>query len=88
MSVKEITDRKRKKEEKKTEKNTDRIQTKLNFCHIRYNAKILPQESIIRDKQISEEYLERKVLGIHTFPKKIISNQLNIFFLNKLEENL
>ena len=61
MSVKEINDGKRKKEEKKTEKNTDRIQTKLNVCHIRYNAKILPQESIIRDKQISEEYLERKV---------------------------
>ena len=38
------TDRKRKeKEERNKEKNTDRAQTKLNSPHVRYNGKILPQ---------------------------------------------
>ena len=44
VSVKENTDRKRKeKEERNKEKNTDRAQTKLNSPHVRYNGKILPQ---------------------------------------------
>ena len=46
MSVKENTDRKRKKEERKKErkkeKNTDRTQTKMNAPHVMYNIKILP----------------------------------------------
>ena len=57
ISVKENTDRKRKKEdlpyrigqialtnkEERKKKNTDRTQTRLNTPHVRYNVKILPQ---------------------------------------------
>ena len=39
VSVKENTDRKRKKQER----NTDRAQTKLNSPHVMYNNKILSQ---------------------------------------------
>ena len=42
LSVKENTDRKRKKQERKKERNTDTIQTKLNGPHVMYNVKILP----------------------------------------------
>ena len=42
VSVKENTDKKRKKEERKI-KNPDRIQNKLNALHVMYNVKILPQ---------------------------------------------
>ena len=40
-SVKENTDRKRKKGERK-EKNKGRTQTKLNAPHTQYNVKIIP----------------------------------------------
>ena len=44
VSVKENTNRKRKKnQERKKEKNTDRTQTKMNAPHVMYNVKILPQ---------------------------------------------
>ena len=43
VSVKENTDRKRKKQERKKEKNTGRTQTKLNASDVIYNVKILPQ---------------------------------------------
>ena len=44
VSVKENTDRKRKKnQERKKEKSTDRTQTKMNAPHVMYNVKILPQ---------------------------------------------
>ena len=39
--VKDNTDRKRKKEERK--KNTDKTQTKLNAPHVQHNVKIIPQ---------------------------------------------
>ena len=41
VSVKENTDRKRKREERK--ENTDRTQTKLNAPHVQHNVKIIPQ---------------------------------------------
>ena len=46
VSIKENTDRKRKK---KKEKNTDRKQTKVNTPHVMYNVKIPSQELIIPD---------------------------------------
>ena len=52
LSVKENTDRKRKKTRKKERKNTNRTQTKLNAPHVMYNVKILSQLLIIPDKQI------------------------------------
>ena len=42
----------------------DRTQTKLNAPHVQYNVKIIPHYLIIRDKQISQENFERKVLGV------------------------
>ena len=44
LSVKENTDRKRKsKQERKKEKNTDRTQINLDTPHVMYNVKILSQ---------------------------------------------
>ena len=44
VSVKENTDRKRKKSRmKERKKNTDITQTKLSAPHVRYNVKMLPQ---------------------------------------------
>ena len=42
MSVKENTDKKRKKEERNI-KNPDKIPNKLNALHVMYNVKILPK---------------------------------------------
>ena len=36
-------------------------QTKLNAAHVRYNIKIVPQQLIIGDKQISKKNFERKL---------------------------
>ena len=63
VSVKEKK-RQKKKTEVRKNKNTDRAQTKLKAPHIRYTVKILPQKLIIRDKQISKENFDRKVLGV------------------------
>ena len=64
----------------KEKKNTDRNQTKLNVSHVMYNVKILSQLLIIRHKL-------SKLEKVHAFQKKIASNELNIFFLNKIEED-
>ena len=63
VSVKEYANRKRKKRRKK-EKKSNRTQTKLNAPHVQYNVKIITQYLIIRDKQISQEKFERKVLRV------------------------
>ena len=58
-----------------------------------YNVKILPQELIIPDKQIWEYFLDfqqrnlSKLEKVHAFQKQNASNELNIFFLNKIEED-
>ena len=86
----------------KKEKNTDRTQITVNAPHVRYDVKALPQYLIIRDKQIPEENFERKCWEqflnfhernlskfeqVHGFQKKNASNELNICFLNKIEED-
>ena len=42
----------------------DRTKTKLNAPHAQYDVKVIPQELIIRDKQISQKNFERKVPGV------------------------
>ena len=53
VSIKENTDRKRKKEERK-KKNTDRTQTKLNAPHVRYNVKTLPQQFMFQNNFLNK----------------------------------
>ena len=64
LSKKKYRQKKNNNKEERKKKNTDRTQTKLNAPHIKYNVKILPQKLIIRDKQISEENFETKMLGV------------------------